>query len=45
MAVTIYDVAKKARVGIGTVSRAINDSPQISPRTKAKVLKAIRELK
>jgi len=44
MAVTIYDVAKKAGVGIGTVSRVINDSPQITPQTKAKVLAAIKEL-
>ena len=45
MGVTIYDVAKKAKVGIGTVSRVINDSPHISPKTKDKVLKVIRELK
>lgn len=45
MSVTIYDVAKKAGVGIGTVSRVINNSPQISPGTREKVLKVIRELK
>jgi len=45
MSVTIYDVAKKAGVGIGTVSRVINNSPQISPATREKVLKIIRELK
>lgn len=45
MGVTIYDVAKKAGVGIGTVSRVINNSPQISPQTKTKILKIIRELK
>ncbi len=45
MAVTIYDVAKKAGVGIGTVSRAINNSPRISSQTKAKVDKTIQELK
>lgn len=44
MPVTIYDVAKKAGVGIGTVSRVINDSPQIRPHTKEKVLRAIKEL-
>jgi len=44
MPATIYDVAKRAGVGIGTVSRALNDSPQILPHTKAKVLKAIEEL-
>jgi LacI family transcriptional regulator len=45
MGVTIYDVAKKAGVGIGTVSRVINNSPQISPHTKEKIAKVIRELK
>jgi LacI family transcriptional regulator len=45
MSVTIYDVAKKAGVGIGTVSRVINNSPQISPSTREKVLKVIKELK
>ncbi|MCI0493963.1 LacI family transcriptional regulator [candidate division KSB1 bacterium] len=45
MGVTIYDVAKKAGVGIGTVSRVINNSPQISPITREKVIKIIKELK
>lgn len=45
MSVTIYDVAKKAGVGIGTVSRVLNNSPQISPSTRSKVLRVIRELK
>ncbi len=44
MAVTIYDVARRAGVGIGTVSRAINNSPLIAAHTKARVLKAIEEL-
>lgn len=44
MPVTIYDVAKKAGVGIGTVSRVINNSPRITRETKAKVLRTIREL-
>ncbi|MDZ7374229.1 MAG: LacI family transcriptional regulator [candidate division KSB1 bacterium] len=41
---TIYDVARKAGVGIGTVSRALNDSPNISPQTKEKVLRVAREM-
>jgi len=45
MSATIYDVAKKAGVGIGTVSRVINNSPQILPKTREKVLKVINELK
>jgi len=44
MQITIYDVAKKADVGIGTVSRVLNNSPQISPKTREKVRKVIREL-
>ena len=41
---TIKDVAQKAGVGIGTVSRVLNDSPQISEETKKRVLSAIKEL-
>ncbi|MDZ7268244.1 MAG: LacI family transcriptional regulator [candidate division KSB1 bacterium] len=44
MPVTIYEVAERAGVGIGTVSRVLNNSPQISPETRAKVLKAIKEM-
>lgn len=44
MSVTIYDVAKKAGVGIGTVSRAINNSPQINPQTKERVQAIMKEL-
>ncbi len=44
LAATIYDVAKKAGVGIGTVSRAINNSPQINPLTKARILSVAEEL-
>lgn len=44
MSATIKEVAEKAGVGIGTVSRVLNNSPQISEETKAKVNKAIEEL-
>lgn len=44
MTVTIRDVAKKANVGIATVSRVLNDNPAVSPSTREKVLKAIEEL-
>ncbi|MFD0712999.1 LacI family DNA-binding transcriptional regulator [Paenibacillus sp. GCM10027626] len=42
--VTIEDVAKKAGVGIATVSRALNNSEGISARTKAKILQVIEEM-
>jgi DNA-binding LacI/PurR family transcriptional regulator len=41
---TIYDVARIAGVGVGTVSRVLNNSSQVSPETQEKVLSAIREL-
>jgi DNA-binding LacI/PurR family transcriptional regulator len=43
-AVTIRDVARQAGVGIGTVSRVLNDSPAVSEETRQKVLLTIREL-
>lgn len=42
--VTIRDVAKKANVGVGTVSRVLNDSPSVSDSTRERVLAAIKEL-
>jgi DNA-binding LacI/PurR family transcriptional regulator len=41
---TIRDVAKKADVGVGTVSRVLNDNPSVSEATREKVLHAIDEL-
>ncbi|MFQ5967138.1 MAG: LacI family DNA-binding transcriptional regulator [Acidimicrobiia bacterium] len=41
---SIADVAAAAGVGIGTVSRVLNDSPHVSPETRAKVEAAIDEL-
>lgn len=41
---TIFDVAKKAGVSYGTVSRVINDSPHVKPETRASILKAMDEL-
>jgi LacI family transcriptional regulator len=41
---TIKDVAKLAGVGIGTVSRVINNSGSVKDTTRKKVEKAIKEL-
>jgi LacI family transcriptional regulator len=42
--VTIYDVADRAGVAISTVSRVLNDSPEVSPDTRARVQAAIEYL-
>lgn len=42
-AVTIMDIAKLCGVGVSTVSRAINNHPDISEETKAMILKVIKE--
>ncbi|QAV32604.1 LacI family transcriptional regulator [Fervidobacterium changbaicum] len=42
--VTIRDVAKAAGVSINTVSRALNNKPDINKETKEKVLKVAKEL-
>jgi LacI family transcriptional regulator len=42
--VTIRDVAKKAGVGVGTVSRVLNRNPAVREATRRKVLAAIEEL-
>ena len=39
----IKDIAKKCHVGVSTVSRAMNNHPDINPETKEKILKAIEE--
>ena len=44
MPATIRDVAKKAGVGLGTVSRVLNQSPQVSDRTRQRVQDVIDEL-
>lgn len=41
---TIADVAERAGVGVGTVSRVLNDSPLVSDRTRARVLAVIDEM-
>lgn len=41
---TIQDVARRADVAVGTVSRVINESPGVKPATRQRVLDAIGEL-
>lgn len=43
-AVTVQDVSRQSGVSTATVSRVINESPKVSPETRVRVLKAIREL-
>ena len=45
MSITIKDVALYVGVSVSTVSKAMNDSPEIPEQTKQKVLKAVKELK
>ena len=40
----IYDVSKKAGVSIATVSRVINENPNVSKKTRDKVLAAMNDL-
>lgn len=42
--ITIYQVAQRAGVAISTVSRVLNNSPNVSQSTKDKVNEAIKEL-
>lgn len=42
-AVTIYDISEKAGFSIATVSRVLNGSSKVSPRTKERVLEVIDE--
>lgn len=42
--INIKDIAKAAGVGVSTVSRVLNDQPDVKASTKEKVLKVIEEL-
>lgn len=42
--ITIKDIAEKCGVGIGTVSRAINNHPNINSETRERVLAVIKEM-
>jgi LacI family transcriptional regulator len=41
---TLRDIAERARVNISTVSRALNDNPEVSEATKGMILKIAEEL-
>jgi LacI family transcriptional regulator len=42
--ITIYDIAREAGVGIGTVSRCLNNHPSVSPQTREKILSIAKRL-
>ncbi len=41
---TIHDVAKAADVGVGTVSRVLNNHPNVSEKTRRRVLQVIERI-
>lgn len=43
MKTTIYDISEKAGVSIATVSRVLNGSTKVKPKTKQKVMDAMEE--
>lgn len=43
--VSLYEVAEKAGVSSATVSRVINNNPNVNPETRLKVQQVIKELK
>src|SRR5215471_21592890 len=44
MAVTIRDVANRAGVAVGTVSRVLNNRPDVNPKLRERVQRALKEL-
>ncbi len=44
MSVTIYDIAREANVGIGTVSRVLNNSASVTSQTRERVITIARRL-
>lgn len=43
MGITIKDIARICNVSVGTVDRALNNRPGISPKTKARILQVAKE--
>lgn len=44
MTVTIYDVAREAKVSMATVSRVVNGNPNVKPATRDRVNEVIERL-
>jgi DNA-binding LacI/PurR family transcriptional regulator len=44
MAITIRDVARRAGVAVGTVSRVVNNQPDVNPELRERVQHALKEL-
>jgi len=42
--VTIYDVARESLVSMATVSRVVNNNPNVKPQTRKRVIEAIERL-
>lgn len=42
--VTLRDIAKRANVSVNTVSRALNDKPEVSEETRERILRIAQEL-
>lgn len=40
---TIKEIAEEAHVGIGTVSRALNNSPNVSEKTRERILEVVKK--
>ena len=40
---TIYDISEKAGVSIATVSRVLNGSTNVSPKTREKVMAVVEQ--
>ena len=41
---TIKDIARECGVGVSTVSRALNNHPDINPETKARILEVVKRI-
>ena len=45
MTITIYDVAKEAKVSMATVSRVVNNNPNVKEDTRLRVQEVIKKLR